>query len=150
MGRPLGRWRATDAYGISDFVSATPRALAALRQISDPPPPKKKARQHIHVHLPPAYGSAAAPRQRTHDQAASNTIRMKGRDQNGKNWNMLLTGPGADIEDIEGGQELSQSSGIVSDTASAAGYGTIDQVRSNPGERLASYQRTLDDFYRER
>jgi hypothetical protein len=69
MGKPLGRWRSTDQYGASDFIGATPRAGAALRQITDPPP-KKKALQHIHVHLPAGYGSAAAPRQRTRDQAS--------------------------------------------------------------------------------
>jgi hypothetical protein len=144
MVKPLGRWRSTDQHGVSDFVGATPRPGASTKQITDPSP-AKKAREHIHIHLPP--GFVAAPRQRTRDQAASNTIRMKGRDQNGKNWNMLLIGPGADIEDVEGGQELSQSSGVVNDTARAAGYGTVDQVRNNPGERLASYQRMLDDFY---
>jgi hypothetical protein len=67
MTKQLGRWRSTDMFGASDYIGATPRALASLRQITDPPP-AKKARQHIHVHFPPGYGSGAAPRQRTRDQ----------------------------------------------------------------------------------
>jgi hypothetical protein len=140
MARQLGRWRVSDVAGIATSRISNGVPVRA-------PAPRRRKVPHIHIHLPPSPQSAT----RTHDAAPAaggNRIRMNGRDQQGRNWNMLLVGPGADIEDIEGGQGLSQSSGVVSDTASSAGYGTVDQVRSNPGARLASYQRTLDDFYR--
>jgi hypothetical protein len=68
MVKPLGRWRSTDQFGASDFIGATPRALASLRGIDEAPPAKKKP-QHIHVYLPgPTRTADAAPRRRTRDQ----------------------------------------------------------------------------------
>jgi hypothetical protein len=41
MAKYLGRMKWTNTG--ADFIAATPRVLAALRQITDPPPPAKKA-----------------------------------------------------------------------------------------------------------
>jgi hypothetical protein len=41
MAKYLGRMKWTDTG--ADFIAATPRVLAALRQITDRPPPAKKA-----------------------------------------------------------------------------------------------------------
>jgi hypothetical protein len=61
------KWTDTGA----DFVSATPRALAALRQITDPPrQPRRAPAPHVHVHLPAGYGT------RTHDQSGGTVAEM--------------------------------------------------------------------------
>jgi hypothetical protein len=75
MAKQLGRWRSTDQYGAGDFIGATPRALAALRQITDSTPAKKAGPTHVHVHLP---AGSAAP---AHDQAPPRRPAMRPRDQ---------------------------------------------------------------------
>jgi hypothetical protein len=64
MTKQLGRWRSTDQFGASDYIGATPRAGASLRQITDP------SRQDLHIWLP-AQTAPAARRQRTRDQEPS-------------------------------------------------------------------------------
>jgi hypothetical protein len=59
MTKQLGRWRSTDLYGASDFIGATPRPDASLRQISDPPPQKAH-----HIWFEPTRTAPAATRRR--------------------------------------------------------------------------------------
>jgi hypothetical protein len=63
MVKQLGCWRSTDQSGASDYIGATPRAGATLRQITEAP------RQDIHIWLPARARTADAAPRRLRDEA---------------------------------------------------------------------------------
>jgi hypothetical protein len=161
------KWTNTGAT----LIRATARDGATLHQLDQPRPTRAR---HIHVHLPatrtadqapPAGGLPAARRDQNVEPEEAGFrdrgIRLTGRDQEGKNWEATIYGPGG------AGYEMHDPDALTTSDANAGGPGETDPGKvfeqcmakilapshdadqRNPAS-LRGLQRLMDQHYRRR